>query len=232
MRGSKLDKEILQLWTGENESEEFAASIIVNKFEENEKRTAWRRLSILRLQGKLERIEKGHGQVVYKLSEEYKKTKGQFGLIGNYIIEALGKSIAESKEMTEHIYNQVWREIDSKTHYNDEDNDEAFVTAINNILNRKISKKEMKTFYKQYDALVKACLQPLTDPTVFARLVKDEELPDILQNQINNLVREFMTMWDFLYKHPRTVSELTRILEQEDARRLKAKMQIQHPEIE
>ena len=231
MRGSNLDKEILDLWSGENENQEYAAKVIEKKFDEKIRRTVWRRLTILSLQGKLKKIPKAKGHVDYKIGEKYKNTKEQFGLIGDFVLEALSKSIAESKEKTDRLYEQVWEEIGSKSENKetDENSTEAFETAISQILNQESNKQELKIFYNKYDALMKACLQPLTDPTVFARLVTEQELPDILQDQVENLVIEFMILWDFVYKHPRIVSELKRILEEEDPRRLKAKIQVQHP---
>jgi hypothetical protein len=53
----------------------------------------------------------------------------------------------------------------------------------------------------------------LTNPAVFTRLERTEELPyTLFEEDIWNIVRNFMDTWAFLYKHPWAVPECQKYL--------------------
>jgi hypothetical protein len=179
----------------------------------------------------LERRKEGK-ETFYKPNQDswkrYKDSKQQTQLISRYIMDALKISINDTKELSAHIYNKVWNTIGSSGRDLDDKDDsaEAFEDAIGQIIGKKLTKEERKKFYSLYNALMDSCLKPLTDPLVFARLVTDEEIPSVVEDQILSLVKNFMAMWDFLYKHPSAVSELNEILAEDDPEREKARRKI------
>jgi hypothetical protein len=52
-----------------------------------------------------------------------------------------------------------------------------------------------------------------SNPTVSARLDTEQDLPYTLQEDIWKLVKAFMAVWVFLYKHPNAVPELEKYLQ-------------------
>jgi len=226
--------EILDLWA-EDQAKEIQHWVLIKKIVEMKnvtERHAERYLQILKEEKKLEPIKKGSKAVFYKpykeAWEDYVSMKQRAGLIGTYVNEALSNSIADAKKITTRINDQLWNEINSNTIDGYDGNAEAFDKAMDCVLCEKPTTDERKKFYLFYDSLIKSCLQPLRDPTVFARLLTEGELPEIVEEQVDNLVRKYMAMWDFLYKHPRAASEVNESLEEDDPCRKKAKKIAHH----
>ena len=224
--------QILDLWAENKNSEIQCGDLLkkIMKLRQVGERQAIRDLQVLRIQKKVE-PRKDSKNMFYKANQislkEYLDSKKRNIQIGLLVQVALSQSVAEAKETTSLLTNQLWEEIDAKTKdLGDEDTSEAFDLAINHILSKKPTEEELKRFYSLYEALMKGCLQPLADPTVFSRLVTEDELPQIIEDQVVTLIEEFMTMWGFLYKHPGVVLELNEILTRNDPRRLKAKEQV------
>lgn len=90
----------------------------------------------------------------------------------------------------------------------------------------KNNSKDKQTFYQLYKKLVENCIESLTDRTVFARLMIETDLPEMVEEQVSKLIEAYMGIWDFVYKHPGAVGELEEILADDDPRRRKAKKQL------
>lgn len=227
--------DILDIWLEDGKAEiqhkDLIEKIIERKNVQN--RQAERYLAILRLEEKLEAIPKGPKNIFYKPTSKgwnnYLWLKEQSKFIGKYLADSLDKTISETKELNSRLYNRVWKEIGSNPKSNKaETSTEAFDIAMNHVLYEDSTKKELKTFYSHFHSLIRSCLQPLTEHTVFSRLLTEEELPEIIQEQVAQLIRAYMDIWDFVYKHPTVVSELEKIIEHENPERKTAKKIVQH----
>lgn len=147
-----IEEAILDLWIGK-ENDEIPYKDIANELENQgvSKRTVPRYLFTLIKKGALERIERGYKRTFYKPKEDFyqeylylkKKTRqSQESLkeISQYVMDSLTKSIAESKPLTEQLYNRVWSEIYSVTK-KDEGNTEIFEIATDHIVGQKQLKR-------------------------------------------------------------------------------------------
>ena len=179
------------------------------------------------------RIERGYKRTYYKpveefyacyadLKEELEENQEELSEIAKSVFSTVRKTMADSKDLSEHLYNRVWEEIYSVTE-KDEFNTEIFDEATDHIVRQKLGKKDRATYYQLFEDLIQNCMVPLTDRAIFARLDVEIDLPSEIQYQIVSLVKAYMALWDFIYKHPGAVGLLEDILEEDDPREIKAK---------
>ena len=151
-----------------------------------------------------------------KIWENLVESKQQFQIseealsrIGNYVMNALSTTIADAEKTTEQLRARVWEKICSVPE-NEQNSNETLEKAMDLVLREKRTSVEEQT---ELNALTRsliedALLPALTCSPVFSRLYSEKELPEIVQDNVWELVKKFMTIWTFLYKHPWAVSEL------------------------
>jgi hypothetical protein len=153
--------------------------------------------------------------------KQYLELKQQAVEINTFVRDTIDSSVSDASLLTKEIRDRFFSEVN----FNEEDGKEAtaFDLAINKIYDDKPEKTTLEEFYPLYDKLIKSCLNPLSDPQVFARLALDQELPDIVEQQVSNLITKFMDIWAFAYKHRGFAHVVTDILAEDDPRQRRAK---------
>jgi DNA-binding transcriptional ArsR family regulator len=219
----RVQQKILSLWSGMGkEKEPVSYKQIVSSLKNDgvSERTVARYLLKLVEDGKLEKIERGYKKTFYrpydKVWDNLVESKQQFQIseeslnrIGAYVMNTLSATITDAQKTTEQFQRRVWEDICSVPEY-EQNSNANFDKAMDLVLHeKKPTEEERKELNKLIKSLVEDGLLPtLTCPPVFARLYTEEELPEIVQANIWELVKKFMNIWAFLYKHPWAVPEV------------------------
>lgn len=217
---------ILSLWEKNQDSKEKGEAWLKYKqiLEEAKnlglsQRTVVRYLNTLVNEGKLEKNERGYKKTYYRptkdfwaeiehYNQQYRISEKSLEPIGKYVMDTLRKTITETKNIEED-YREVWEKIVELSSDNC-DTTPAFTQAMGTFIkNRKLDQKEKK----ELDLLVSSLfngsiIQSLTNPLIFARVEEKDELPAILEEDVWSLVKSFIDLWTFVYKHPGAVLEL------------------------
>ena len=238
-KSKEVEEKILGLWIG-REEKEFSYKFIVEEMEKEgfNKRTIDRYLFALRNNKLDRRIERRPKRTFYKPKikfwKEYLPMRQiadqqieSLTSLGPYIVNCVSKSIEESKEKTALLYDRVWKEIGSNyDEDNEEDSTDIFDKATDHIIRERPKKEDLQAFHRLYEKLIENFASPLMYREVFSRLVLEEEVHRDVTFQIWQLIKSYMAMWDFLYKHPETVSEMEEIFAEESPQRQRAAKQL------
>jgi len=222
-----FEEKILSIWGGEekvySDLEPICGTDLKDKLGKLgvQERNRDRYLTKFTNRGWLEKSQWNKREVAYKPTEKFwddivgfkkqlRVSKESLNQVGTYVIEALEKSIMEAEEITDIIEPKVWGYIVSKP---EEEQAYSFDEAMDNALKEKPTEKDLKKAYSLLDDLIGNCIRPVADPTVFLRIESKYTLPEIIEENMWNISKSFMTLWDFLYKHPIVISELREYLE-------------------
>jgi len=93
-----------------------------------------------------------------------------------FVKSTVAKSIIATKSINKVISDKVMSEASSLIDKGNEA--EAFDIAINHVSEMKPEEPTKAKFYELFNALMKSCLDPLTDQTVYARLDFDAKTED------------------------------------------------------
>jgi hypothetical protein len=221
----RVQQKIISLWSGtpkEKELISYKQIVITLKRDGVSERTVARRLLALVRENKLEKIEQGYKKTFYRPNKEFWEnivhSKQQFLVseeslrrIGTYVMNTLSVTIADTEKTSKQIESQLWEKISSLVPKDEPaDTSDAFTKAMDLVLKEKsLTEEERKELFVLSDSLIRgSILQALTNPIVFARLRTGEDLANIVEEDVWKLVKTFMAIWVFLYKHPNAVTEL------------------------
>ena len=216
---TRIEQKILSLWTNSSKDQKISYKQIVNTLKTDgvSERTVARHLLTLVEENKLEKVELGYNKTFYKPNELFWNTLGKSNDLFLIIEESLRRigayTINSLKTAKEEAH--LWSEINSRLPENEKgDSTPAFAEAMDFVLKEKrLTDNELKELNTLVDSLIKGTvLRALTDQTVFSKLTPSDELPYVLQENIWKLVKQFMAVWVFLYKHPSGVPELENYL--------------------
>lgn len=103
-------------------------------------------------------------------------------------------------------------EID-KLSDNERDSDEEFQKALDRAFSRStLNDGKRKKLLANISGLISS-LRSLTNPFIHGRIALPETVAQILQEDISELVSQYMAIWAFLYKRPHTGSVLNEYLQ-------------------
>lgn len=238
-KSKEVEEKILGLWIG-REEKEFSYKFIVEEMEKEgfNKRTIDRYLFALRNNKLDRRIERRPKRTFYKPKTKFwneylhmrqitDQQMESLTPLGPYIVNCVSKSIEESKEQTALLYDRVWKEIGSNyDEANEEDCTDIFGKATDHIIRERPKKADLQAFYRLYEKLIENFAEPLMYREIFSRLNLKEEVHSDVTFQIWQLIKSYMAMWDFLYKHPETVSEMEEIFAEKRTKRQRATKQL------
>ncbi len=224
-----IEPKILSLWSSANSKDQlisFKEIVETLGTDGVSERTVARHLLKLVTEKKLQKIVQGYNKVFYIPDKPFWDTtvnssqisEESLSRIGSYVTKTLSKTIEESKKTTERYEAQVWNEISSSMSEAEKegkkDTTKTFTKAMDKVLNeKKITSEEKVELQQKVDSLLNDLLTSLTNPAVFARLERKEELPyTLFEEDIWNIVRNFMDTWAFLYTHPWAVPECQKYL--------------------
>lgn len=182
-------------------------------------RTVVRYLNALVKEGKLDRDERGYKKTFYRPTkdfwaeiehdnQQYRISEKSLESIGRYVMETLSNTIAETKT-AKSDYTEVWEKINELSP-EDGDTTDAFTKAMDSFFkSRKLTQQEKNDIHILIISFLNDNLfRSLTNPTIFSRVESEYDLPSMLEDDIWNLVKSFMDIWSFIYKHPGAVLEI------------------------
>lgn len=226
--GGRVQQKILSLWTEETKEKliSYKEIVYILKNDGISERTVARYLLTLVNQNKLDKIVRGYKKTFYQPSKEFWEnfsqpvqqfqiTEESLKRIGTYVINTLTAAIVDAEETTKQTNTSLWEKISSLVPDNKIDDSWAFTKAMDMVLNEKDpTEEEKKELHELVDSLIKqGLILPLSNPTVFARLDTEKDITCTLQEDIWGLVKSFMAVWTFLYKHPQAVREFEKYLQ-------------------
>jgi hypothetical protein len=181
-------------------------------------RTTVRYLNTLVSEGKLEKDERGYKKTFYKPTkvfwadighndQQYRINGKSLEPIGKYVMDYLRKTIAETNDIQKDRETN-WEKI-AELSPGDANDSESFYEVAHLFFKKgKLTRQEKDELFALLNSFKNNLFQSLTNPTVFARIEAESELPCLVENSVWNMIRSYMELWAFIYKHPGGVLEL------------------------